>query len=212
MAVIGLSRFNEVSSYSQTGRLRFLLYTGILLPAIQVAFILLDRFGGWNFVPSQLGIQSTDAVLFIAITFLLYWCLRGGAARFRWMAWCFVAVFLLSDVRNYVSWMAKPQYHALEISRDLEAVAPNGVLTGQWAPELCLENNLRTVPVWRGFVNSDDPFRKYGITHVLQWNYELGGEQFGEWYPSEFKNFRFVKQYRIKNSELILYKREDTDD
>ena len=125
-----------------------------------------------------------------------------------WIAWGFVIVFLFSDFRNYSAWMLKPQFAALEISKDLQARAPHGVITGQWAPELCLGNDLRAIPVWRGFVNSHDPFRKFGITHVLQWKYPLGGEKFEEWYPEDFRNFRVVTKYRIKGSDLILYERK----
>ncbi len=131
----------------------------------------------------------------------------GGRWKVKYAAWAFIAVFVLSDLRNYLTWMLKPQYNAIAISSDLEHRAPNGVITGQWAPELCLENHLRVIPVWRGFVNSQDPFRKFGITHILQWKYPLGGEKFEEWYPEDFKEFRFLTKYRIKDSDLILYER-----
>jgi hypothetical protein len=108
-----------------------------------------------------------------------------------------------------MKWKLNPEYAATEISADLQRRVGNGVLAGQWAPELCLENKVRTVPVWRGFVNHEDPFGKYGITHVLQWEYALGGEKFAEWYPEAFRNFKPVTKYRIKDSDLVLYEKKD---
>jgi hypothetical protein len=62
--------------------------------------------------------------------------------------------------------------------------------------------------VWYGFVNSNHPFEKYGITHVLAWRYALGGEKFEQWYPEEFRHFHAVCTYRIKDSDLVLYERQ----
>jgi hypothetical protein len=186
----------------------FIILIGLFLPALQMIFVLADRFAGWNFVPSQLGIQPLDALLLIVFSGLIVFSFSSQQAR-KWAAIGFIAVFLLSDFRNYTRWMLKPEYAAVNISNDLQSKVKNGVITGQWAPELCLENKLRVVPVWRGFVNSQNPFQKFGITHVLQWDYPLGGEKFLEWYPQEFGHYRFVTKYRIKDSDLSLYEREE---
>lgn len=207
MAAFVLFRLRDVANTAAATRSRMLLFAGALLPLIQIAFLLIDRWAGWRIVPVELGIHSMDAVLFIALTAVLLWSVSMGGNKLKYAAWAFVAVFFLSDFRNYLSWMLKPDYAAREISRDLERRAPDGIITGQWAPELGLGNRLRVIPVWQGFVNSEDPFQKYGITHVLQWKYSLGGEKFEEWYPVDFKEFRFVTKYRIKNSDLFLYEK-----
>jgi len=206
LAAFALFRIEEIAEAFREGKFRLLLVTGILLPVVQIAFVLIDRLAGWNFVPSQLGIHTADAILFIAFSGVVIIALRSS--KRKWVGWGFVVVFLLSDFWNYSEWMLKPEYSALMISRDLQARAPHAVVTGQWAPELCLANDLRAIPVWRGFVNSKDPFRKYGITHVLQWEYALGGEKFEDWYPEDFQNFHLVTKYSIKGSDLNLYERK----
>ena len=205
MAVFMLFRIKDLASRrpAATG---LILYAGAMLPLLQIGFVLYDRWAGTGIVPVELGIHTLDAVLFIVFT-LIVLLIISGRGKLQYVVWSFVAVFLLSDLRNYASWMVQPQYTARAISRDLESRAPGGVITGQWAPELCLENKLRVIPVWQGFVNSSDPFRKYGITHVLQWKYSLGGEKFETWYPEDFRHFRLVKKYQIKNSDLFLYER-----
>jgi 4-amino-4-deoxy-L-arabinose transferase-like glycosyltransferase len=201
IALMRIGSFHNVKQH-------FIIAFGVFLPAVQMIFVLMDRFAGWNFVPEQLGIQTFDAILLIAFTAVIIFTLTSGR-HLSWIGIGFVFVFLLSDVRNYTSWMIQPEYAAMNISHDLQSRVKNGVITGQWAPELCLENKLRVVPVWRGFVNSQNPFQKFGITHILQWDYPLGGEKFDEWYPEEFKQFRLITKYRIKDSDLSFYEREE---
>ncbi|MCI0616630.1 hypothetical protein L0244_26935, partial [bacterium] len=191
------------------GRFRYLLWLGVAIPALQIAFVLVDRLQGWHFVPEQLGIRTFDAIIFILISILGSVFLLGNKAIS--IPALLVIGMLLSDGRNYLQWMMVPDQSASEISHDLQNRIPNAVLTGQWAPELVLENRLRAVPVWKDFVNSDHPFQRFGITHLLLWRYPLGDEflKFSEWYPDDMKKFVPVKEYRIKNSELILYQRSD---
>ncbi len=211
MAGFALIRLKDVSDAIRSTRIRLLIFVGILLPVLQLSFVLVDRIANWNVVPRQLGIHSMDAVLLILLSGLMIWSLNAGGKRLKYVAWAFVAVVLLSDLRNYLNWMLKPEYSAVQISRDLENRAPKGIVTGQWAPELCLGNNLHAIPVWQGFVNSSNPFQRFGITHVLQWKYPLGGEKFEQWFPEDFQNFHFVTKYRIKDSDLILYERKRED-
>lgn len=208
LAVFMVFRMQDVVRSAAAVRSRLLLFAGALLPVFAIAFVLVDRWIGLGIVPSELGIHSLDALLFLCLTLIVLWSVSMGRGKTKYVTLAFIAVLLLSDARNYLTWMLRPQYTALEISRDLQSRAPDGVITGQWAPELCLENGLRVVPVWPGFLNSSDPFNKYGITHVLQWKYSLGGEKFEEWYPEDFGDFRLVTTYKIKNSDLLLFERK----
>jgi 4-amino-4-deoxy-L-arabinose transferase-like glycosyltransferase len=203
LAGIGILRRREIFEHGP----RIWLVIGLLLPAVQFGFLLCDHLFGWNVFPEQLGIEIVDLILFLALStigFILIYIRKS-----RWLVPAFVIAFLLGDLRSYLSWVLRPEYAAVQISRDLQQRVGNGVVTGQWAPELCLENELRVAPVWYGFVNSTDPFRRFGITHVLVWRYALGGEKFEEWYPEEFRRFRPVARYRIKQSDLVLYEKEN---
>jgi 4-amino-4-deoxy-L-arabinose transferase-like glycosyltransferase len=198
-----------VSQSFRAGRFRYLLWLGVAIPALQILFVVADRWLGWHIVPDQLGIKTFDALIFILVSiFGTIFLIRNKTI---WIPALLVTGMLLSDGRNYLQWMIAPDHSALEISHDLQNRIPKAVISGQWAPELVLENHLRAVPVWKDFVNSDHPFQRFRITHLLLWRYPLGDEflKFSEWYPDDMKNFVPVKQYMIKNSELILYQRSD---
>ncbi len=209
LACYAIVHREAIAQSFREGRLRYLLWAGVAIPALQIGFVLADRWAGWNIVPVQLGISTFDAVVFILLSIF------GAAFLFRnktiWIPALFAAGMLLSDGRNYVQWMIKHDQAAYEISKDLQNRISDGVLSGQWAPELVLENRLRAVPVWKDFVNSDRPFERFGITHLLLWRYPLGDEliKFSEWYPEDMKSFRLMNRYWIKDSELILLERTD---
>ncbi|PWT87665.1 MAG: hypothetical protein C5B54_11935 [Acidobacteria bacterium] len=200
LAGLALIRTRELS---EAIRRRPVVWIGLAIPALQILFVLADRALQWNLVPVQLGIQTLDAVLFLLLTISAFFLFRKPVSVF----FAFFLVFLAGDMWNFVNWQIHPEYQAVTISSDLQKRIGNGVVAGQWAPELCLENRVRAVPVWYGFVNSKSPFQRYGISHLLVWRYALGGEKFEEWYPEDFKNFEPVTRYTIKDSELILYER-----
>jgi hypothetical protein len=204
LAGIALLRIDRICAGFHTGRRRWILWLGVMLPAAEVLFVLCDHVFGWNYIPQEVGVHASSAVIFLVLTALLFF------GKPRWMIPAFVLAFVLSDCVEYARWLIKPQYAAVEISRDLQERVGDGILTGQWAPELCLENEIRVVPVWKGFVNDRDPFTRFGITHVLQWDYGIGGEKFADWYPQEFRQFQAVAHYKIKNSNLTLYEKKES--
>lgn len=209
LAALALFSTTEIAAAFYDRRRRWLLWAGMFLPAAQIALVLADRLGGSHWIPPQVGISAWNAAVFLLLTASVIALVLSSKAR--WLPVAFVLAFLATDMAGYLSWMIRPQYQALEIARDLQQRAPRGVVTGQWAPELCLENKLQAVPVWHGFVNSDRPFEKYGITHLLLWRYPLGDEleKFREWYPEEMRRCRYVKSYTIKGSVLELYRKEE---
>jgi len=113
--------------------------------------------------------------------------------------------FQITDVTRR---MLNRQYSIMETSTTLAEILPvKSVLAGQWAPELVMETPFRAVPVWKEFVNWEDPFRKYGITHILSWEYQLGNEldKQKEWFPEVMRNARLIQTFHIKNSDVSLW-------
>lgn len=204
LACLAVINRDSLSQTLREGKFRWIIWLGVAIPFVQIGFVLLDRFFGWNEIPDQLGIRTFDAVLFILLSIAGLVCLAQNRAK--WIPLLLFSGMVLSDGRNYLQWMMKPEYNALNISNDLQQLIPNAVISGQWAPELVLENQLRAVPVWKDFVNSENPFEEFGITHLLMWRYELGDElvKFSEWYPDEMKKFHPLRTYRIKDSDLLL--------
>jgi hypothetical protein len=211
LAGIALLRIQDLTVELRIGKVRWWILFGILIPFAQILLLLLDRWTGSGYFPDELGIHSVDAIAFLLLSIFVVWIYIRAPEKTKWIWLAFVFVFICSDIRSYLQWMLRPEYAAISISRDLQTEVRSGAVTGQWAPELCLENKVRAVPVWYGFVNSKDPFRTYGITHLLLWRYPLGDETklFKQWYPSDFPRFQAVKSYFIKHSELVLYERRN---
>ncbi|MGH9856224.1 MAG: glycosyltransferase family 39 protein, partial [Acidobacteriota bacterium] len=102
MATFVLLRLNHLSIPLKSDKQRLLIYAGSLLPVFQACFLLVDRWANWGIVPVELGIHSLDAILFILLTAIVLWSITSGGKRVRYAAWAFVAVFFLSDMRNYL--------------------------------------------------------------------------------------------------------------
>jgi 4-amino-4-deoxy-L-arabinose transferase-like glycosyltransferase len=206
LSMIAILRIDQIAAAFRRAPV---LWLGMSLPVLQFVILLFDRIAHRGWVPIQLGIHLSDILVFLTLNLAVIIVLLASKQRLKWSVVLFFFAFLASDIRNYLIWMIEPKYTASEISSDLQNRVGNGVLTGQWAPELCLQNHVRVVPVWHGFVNSENPFAKYGITHVLVWKYPLGGEKFEQWYPKEFQQFQPVTMYKIKDSDLILYEKRE---
>lgn len=209
LAGMALLRIQDLFTELRIGKTRWWILFGFCIPFIQILLVLLDSLMGTGFFPEQLGIHSIDAIAFLLLSLFTAWVYLRAKEKMKWLWIAFAIVFLIGDMRSYLTWMLRPKYAAATISRDLQQQVGSGAITGQWAPELCLENKVRAVPVWYGFVNWQDPFQKYGITHLLLWRYPLGDETklFQKWYPQDFAKFHPVKSYFIKGSELVLYQR-----
>lgn len=205
LAGMALFRIQDVADSVLSPRSRALILIGLALPAIQCLFFLADAWLGWTMIPKEAGIQNSDAVLFLMLTGAMFWLWKRPNPK--WVVVVFLIAFAAGDLRSYLRWVMNPTYQATEIAQDLQRRVGTGVLAGQWAPEVCLENHVRVVPVWHGFVNSERPIQRYGITHLLLWRYPLGdeAEKFSEWYPEDFKRFHPVTEYTIKDSKLVLY-------
>lgn len=198
--------FTRITDVGNALRNRFWIWIGMAIPAVQIAFVLIDRICKLNVLPEQLGISTADASIFLILTATAFLFFK----RPRWVLIAFALAFVLGDIRSYSSWIVNPEYKAQEISQDLKQKIGNQTVTGQWAPELALGNQMHVVPVWYGFVNSENPFQKYNIRYLLVWKYALGGEKYDQWYPREFANFVPVTRYTIKDSELILYEKKQS--
>ncbi len=112
------------------------------------------------------------------------------------------------DLGQTTRWHLDRKYSILESAQDIaRRLPPGSVVGGQWAPELCLESNLIAVPIWKGFVNWDRPFERFGITHMLSWVYPLGNEleHQRDWFPDEMNNAVEVKRYTIKETSVVLW-------
>jgi 4-amino-4-deoxy-L-arabinose transferase-like glycosyltransferase len=127
---------------------------------------------------------------------------RSGPVARRAVFLCLVVGAVVWSVAAYVPWAARPVYGVYDASRDVARLPEGSVLTGQWSLELTLESRLRAIPVWKGFVNDDEPFRRFGITHATVWDRHM--ERYRSWYPERFERARILRRYQIKDSTVYL--------
>ncbi len=196
-------------------RYRILLIALILLVSSANLVLLADRYifnGRITGISNLTGFSITGAILtllwsgFFASLLLAR---RGIPGRLSGPIIFFCIVFQACTAGSR---LIDRSYQIVTVSRDIARILPAGsVLAGQWAPELVLETPFRAVPVWQNFVNWKDPFNRYGITHVLSWEYPLGNELVlqKKWFPEVMAEAHKIKTYTIKNSPVTLWQIKD---
>lgn len=187
----------------------FVLLLTILPPAVNIA-ILLDKF---IFKGTKIGLTTVEGFSVIGAVLLLIWTVIWSFAVFlpsfmtrrlalQALVFCLALQAIIIGLRMY-----NRTYDLLNTSKDLARRLPEkSVLAGQWAPELVLETPFRAVPVWKNFVNWDDPFTRYGVTHLLCWSYPLGNEcdHQKDWFPEIAQQAELMETYSIKKSDVLI--------
>jgi hypothetical protein len=100
---------------------------------------------------------------------------------------------LIHEGVGMLSWILQPEYTIKQSSEDLARRIPsNAVVTGQFAIQLTFDTELRAVPVWGGYYNSDRPFERYGISHLVLWDYndKMEIRNFEEHFPEAMARAR----------------------
>lgn len=155
------------------------------------------------------GFPFIEAILCLAVTIgiLIPYTCAGRFPSHRMMVMLLAISFVF-----HTGWMgfrlATRRYDVVEASRALaRMIGPESVVAGQWAPQLCLETRFRAIPMWKGFVNDTDPVGRFGVTHVVSWEYVLGNEyrHQREWFPDMMTGARRVAVFRIKDSDVSVW-------
>jgi 4-amino-4-deoxy-L-arabinose transferase-like glycosyltransferase len=196
------------SSSNQDGR-RGLQASWLLLPVFANAAPLLDKwFAGNRFlgIGALPGFSIEGAVsTILAGSILAMLIVFKGMNRERIIV---IALALICvDLVRVGNWQMHRTYQIRNASLEMAAILPiSSVVAGQWAPELCLGTPFTAIPMWKGFVNFDNPFRKFGITHVLSWDYPLGNEyeHQKEWFPQEMSRAKIKRTFIIRNTNVLL--------
>ncbi|MGB3976422.1 MAG: hypothetical protein WBM02_12580 [bacterium] len=187
----------------------FVLLLTVLPPAVNIA-ILLDKY---VFNGTKIGLTAVEGFSVIGAVSLLIWTAVWGfivffPARMTRRLALQALVFCLAFQAIIVGFrLINRTYDLLNTSRDLARILPEkSVLAGQWAPELVLETPFRAIPLWKNFVNWEDPFTRYGVTHLLCWRYPLGNEcsHQEEWFPEICRQAELIGTYSIKKSDVLI--------
>ncbi|MBN1878514.1 hypothetical protein JW823_00205 [bacterium] len=174
--------------------------------------LLLDRFlfeGRITGFSDLRGFSDLGAIVTLLFTLLInYLVFMKKKMPKRYSAALIAASLIFQSV--YVGYrLFTRSYDVLESSRYLAQHLPdNSVLAGQWAPQLALETTFKDIPTWKEFVNWKDPFNRFGITHILAWEYPLGNELDLQrrWFPAEMSRAEQIHTFMIKNSPVSLWK------
>lgn len=178
---------------------------------------LLDRFltdGQLLGIPLVTGFPVAGALVCLPATIVLF--VITGRKHTETSSIIFPRLILFMLILSYSFQTIKiadrfihRRYDIVETSRTLAHILPDqSVVAGQWAPELSLETPFRVIPLWKGFVNWEDPFTIFGVTHVLSWEYSLGNEleHQKEWFPEIMGAASKINTFRIKDSNVSLWK------
>jgi hypothetical protein len=202
-----MRNLNNISILSKTFLLAILwLPTAMNLPILADFLFLEGAITGLTAVPGFSLIGAITLLMWCIIWSVVIACPKRMSERFMSLSLVFCILFQSAIVGQRLFYRS---YDVLETSRDLAEFLPdNSVLAGQWAPQLVLETPFRAVPIWKNFVNWDNPFEEYGVTHILSWEYPLGNEleHHQNWFPEYMNQARFLKTYNVKNSIVSLRK------
>ncbi|MBN1552271.1 glycosyltransferase family 39 protein [bacterium] len=202
------ARFKDSLSFSR----KFMLSLWVCLPIFAngifgVDQLVLDsKILGLDFL-NRIHVYKSFMLVFLGVVFAIsIWIKRV------WMnSRCVNGIFVLAIVFNLVQtgyWMKHRTFNVLNAAEYIAGLPSGSVIAGQWAPELCIESEHKAIPVWKNFVNDNNPFDKYNVTHVLSWCYppqksELELQR--EWFPLQMQYAVKAHSFRIKNSEVILW-------
>ncbi len=79
-----------------------------------------------------------------------------------------MGLFLIGSIGQIGWWWTHRTYQTRTIGRQLAALLPPGAtLLGDFAPNLCIENKIRAIPVFRGLANDSDPVGRFRAEAVL---------------------------------------------
>lgn len=84
------------------------------------------------------------------------------------VSWAF-ALSLLAVLAAWVApfqWSMAPRFTIRDVGRELRKLPEDAVVAGTWAPLLSLESSRRGLVLWPT-INSQDPIRRFGVTHLL---------------------------------------------
>ncbi len=176
------------------------------IPLVLDRYLLHGRITG---IPPASGFPLTGPILSVIVTGLILIppFIKDKPITGRRLA-LLLAVSVSFHGITAVNRLIHRRYDVLETSRELARRLPHeSVIAGQWAPQLALETPFRAVPMWKNFVNDRNPVERFGVTHVLSWEYVLGDEldYQKQWFPEMMQSARRLAVFRLKDSDVSLW-------
>jgi hypothetical protein len=118
-----------------------------------------------------------------------------------------IGLFLLYGMAQFTHAMATRTYQTQTISRQLAELTPPGsLIAGDWACNLCLDNDRRVAPVLMELANSGDPLRTLKPDYVLLGWYPKAIDYWNRVAPGLLRDENHVASFNLHGYPLRLYK------
>ena len=188
-----------------------ILYSLWIWPLAAQAWIYTNRLWGMLRIESDLGIIGCALLGALVTGFAGYVLLklrprgidlRPVVARVL-VAALALALALRMDFVQYFRWFNNRTHSLVTCARDMDAILPEGaVLAGAWAPEL-LSGSRKRALVITDWANTEDPVRRYGVTHLVSPENGFDEELFWKLYPEMMARPR--DKWRGQVGDIVLY-------
>ncbi len=135
----------------------------------------------------------------------------GRERGFPTLFFSVISLFLIlgsiaTNLHRYWDWAKSPQYKMRTISKDLGQAFPQAVITGLWAPGICLENRHKAYLSWYELFNERKSFfEEYKITHVFCVTFNKEDRYYRENFPRFMEKAKHLARYRIWRTDAHLY-------
>ncbi len=118
-----------------------------------------------------------------------------------------LALFLVVSLAQWAHWYATRTYYTRDLGREMAAIVrPEGVVLGDWAANLCLDNRLRGVPVLYGLANWRDPVQRLRAEYVLVFQTPFRILYWNRTAPEVVRPENQVRAFTIHDYRFRLYR------
>jgi hypothetical protein len=181
----------------------------LILPASLLAYHLsLPSLNAWTGLGAHEA-RISQALALLAALGLMYGALLRARRlpRPASLATGALALFLLVSYGQWAHWFVTRDYRTKTVARELAAlVRPDEVLAGDWAPNLCLDNRVRAVPVLPGLANWQHPVETLGADYVLVTQTPYPVRFWRRQAPQVVVPENLVREIRVHDYRLHLYR------
>lgn len=102
---------------------------------------------------------------------------------------------------------ATRDYQTTLLAQYLElTLGSDAILVADWAPNLCLENKLRAIPVFDGLANDHDPVRTLHADYVLVGQTPYPKKLWRKWCPTLQQPVNFISMLNLHGYKIALYR------
>jgi len=131
-------------------------------------------------------------------------CMRSDVRRVRALV---LALSVTIGLGQYAWWYGTRGYATRDTARTLaRIIRPGETLAGDWAPNLCLDNRVRAVPVLPDLANGRDPVGELRPAYILVAQTPYPVRFWARVAPAVVRPDHIAARFRVHDYRLILYR------